>query len=399
MDKDWQPLISVIIPVYNADQFLQQCIESVIGQTYQNLEIILVDDGSTDQSPALCNDYATTDQRIQVIHKKNEGLVRARKTGVSHATGEYITYVDADDWIDPDAYETVLKKMGAQDVDMVLYGLVEEYEDSSVKKENLLAEGYYAEEAIVKKIYPQMLCGDVFFRFGILPNLVCKLIRRDVLKKVQPMVSDEVELGEDADCTFQMLLQCKDIQIVRFFPYHYRKRPDSMMGQDADFEQIRILYRDLKRAFEQSREREKLMPQLYQYFLFIVFLKSAECFAGWEAFDSYFSGKHIVLYGAGGFGQKIYHLITEIKLGEICLWADQRYSVYQELGLPVSSPEEIADCGYDSIFIAVLDTQVCKKIMENLREMGVSEEKISYIKPDERYVKMLLQILDAQETE
>ncbi len=399
MNTDRRPLISVIIPIYNAGQYLQQCIESVSNQTYRNLEILLVDDGSTDDSPGLCDAYANADQRIQVIHKKNEGLVRARKTGVSRARGEYITYVDADDWIDLDTYETLLHKTAEQDADMILYGLVEEYGDRSVEKENLLPEGYYSEKAVREKIFPQMLCNGIFFRFGILPNLVSKLVRREVLQKIQPMVSDEVELGEDADCTFQMLLQCREIQIVRFTPYHYRKRPDSMVWSRTSFFRCKNLYRDLKQAFEKSGERAVLMPQLYQYMLFILLLKSAERFIGCGAFDSHFNGKRIVLYGAGGFGQEIYRTLTQRMPGEIVLWADQRAQAYRSLGLPVSGPEKIADCKYDGIFIAVLDTQICGKIAVNLREMGVAEEKISYIDPDERYVEMLIQILEAGETD
>lgn len=397
--KEYQPLISVIIPIYNAEPYLKQCIGSITDQTYEKLEIILVDDGSTDGSPALCDAYARTDARIKVIHKKNEGLVRARKTGVLQAGGEYITYVDADDWIDPDTYETVLGKMAGQDADLVLYGLAEEYGDRTVKKENLQAEGFYEEDAIREKIYPQMLCDGTFFHFGILPNLVCKLAGRELLQKVQPMVSDEVEMGEDADCTYQMLLQAERIQIIDYAPYHYRKRQDSMVWSRTSPAGSKSLYGDLKKAFEQSREREILMPQLYSYMLFILLLKAAKRFMEQEAFAGRFFHKRIVLYGAGGFGQEMYRVLTEKKPGEVVLWADQRYEAYREQGLPVGSPEEIADCVYDLVFIAVLDTQICERIAESLTKQGVDKEKISYIEPDERYVEMLMEILEAGETE
>lgn len=157
MHTEWQPRISVIIPIYNAELYLKQCLESVVGQTYRKLEILLVDDGSTDGSAAMCDTYMMADSRIKVIHKENEGLVWARKTGVSLAAGEYITYVDADDWIDLDMYETIMRNMTEQDADMVLYGMIEEYEDQSVTKENLLVEGHYAGEEIKEKIYPNAL--------------------------------------------------------------------------------------------------------------------------------------------------------------------------------------------------------------------------------------------------
>ena len=399
MYTDWRPLISVIIPIYNAEPYLEQCIRSVIGQTYENLDIILVDDGSTDKSSVICDRYAADDSRIKVVHKKNEGLVCARKTGILQAIGEYITYVDADDWIDLDAYETVLQKVTRQDVDMILYGMVEEYEDGCVEKKNLCEEGYYTRQRIRNQIYPQMLSQTVFYRSGILPNLVCKLTKRELAGQIQPMVNDELEMGEDADCTFQMLLQAESLQIIHLTPYHYRKRHDSMVWNSTDFSQIKSLYRDLKKAFEQSAQREVLMPQLYSYMLFILLLKAAERFMEQEAFAGRFFHKRIVLYGAGGFGQEMYRVLTEKKPGAVVLWADQRYETYREQGLPVGSPEEITECEYDLVFIAVLDTQVCEKIAESLTKQGVDKEKISYIEPDERYVEMLISILEAEGTD
>ena len=398
MYTEWQPRISVIIPIYNAELYLKQCLESVVGQTYHELGIFLVDDGSTDGSSEMCDAYMAADARVKVIHKENEGLVRARKTGVSQATGEYITYVDADDWIDLDMYENILRNMTEQDADMVLYGMIEEYEDQSVTKENLLAEGHYAGDEIKTTIFPGMLCKDFFFHAGILPNLVCKLVKRELLRKIQPLVSDEVEMGEDADCTFQMLLQAENIQILRYTPYHYRKRHDSMVRGRTDFSQSISLYGDLKKAFEKSAEREMLMPQLYRYMLFVLLLKETERFMGYEAFAGRFSNKRIVLYGAGGFGQELYRALTDGKRGEVVCWADRRYQVYRELGLPVSAPEEIAVCAYDMVFIAVLDTQVCGKIAADLIRQGVEKEKINYIEPAETDIEILLSILETGST-
>lgn len=388
------PLLSVIIPVYNAMPYLKKCLDSVVKQTYKNLEILLVDDGSTDESPALCDAYAKTDDRIKVIHKENEGLVRARKTGVSIAAGEYITYVDADDWIDTDAYERILSSSLKNNADLILYGLAEEYEDASVEKENLFEEGYYAKKEIAEKLYPAMLCNDVFFQFGIIPNLFCKLVRREILTKVQKMVSDSVTFGEDVDCTFQMLLEAASVQIVNCAPYHYRKRHDSMVWENTVFSRIQSLYRDLKEAFEKNVQREMLMPQLYKYMLFILLLKSADRFVDCETFQKCFENKKIVLYGAGGFGQAVYRVLTEQNMCEIVLWADQKYKLYRELDLPVSVPEKIADCGYDSIFIAVLDRQVCERIAENLVAQGVCAEKICYIAPTADLLERTRQILE-----
>ena len=97
--------ISVIIPVYNVEKYLDKCIMSVINQSYKNLEIIIVDDGSTDNSRVLCDKYAKIDNRIKVFHKKNGGLSDARNFGLKHATGEFIAFLDSDDWVDKDLYK------------------------------------------------------------------------------------------------------------------------------------------------------------------------------------------------------------------------------------------------------------------------------------------------------
>lgn len=396
VNKKTYPLLSVIIPVYNAGPYFRKCLDSVANQTYRDLEILLIDDGSTDESPALCDKYAETDDRIKVIHKKNEGLVRARKTGVSFATGEYVTYVDADDWIDTDAYERILDSSLKNNADLILYGLIEEYGDVFAEKVNLFEDGYYAGEEITEKLYPGMLCGDVFFRFGILPNLVCKLVRREISENIQQEVSDEVTFGEDADCTFQMLLEAKSVQIVNCAPYHYRKRHDSMVWENTAFPKLQCLYRDLKGAFEKSAQREILMPQLYKYMLFIMLLKSTERFINCETLAEYFTNKKIVLYGAGGFGQAMYRVLTEQNTYEIVLWADQKYKTYRDLGWPVSSPEEIADCEYDSVFIAVLDMRICEKIAADLVTRGICADRLHYITPANDLLETVVRIVEAE---
>lgn len=100
--------ISVIIPVYNVEKYLRQCVDSIINQTYKNIEIILIDDGSTDSCPVICDEYAVKDDRIKVIHKKNAGVSAARNDGLKEITGDYVTYVDSDDWLDLEAFFKVV---------------------------------------------------------------------------------------------------------------------------------------------------------------------------------------------------------------------------------------------------------------------------------------------------
>ena len=113
------PLISVIIPVYKVEPYLRQCVDSILSQTYTNLEVILVDDGSSDHCPAICDSYATQDSRVRVIHKTNGGLSDARNAALEVCTGDYIAFVDSDDWIEPEMYTDMMDLMQKQKLDIV----------------------------------------------------------------------------------------------------------------------------------------------------------------------------------------------------------------------------------------------------------------------------------------
>ena len=124
-------LISVIVPVYNVEKYLDKCVQSIVNQTYKNLEIILVDDGSTDHCPALCDEWAKKDERIQVIHKKNGGLSSARNTAIDVISGEYVIFVDSDDWIDLDMIASMLEFAETNDADIVSGGFYFESTDGT----------------------------------------------------------------------------------------------------------------------------------------------------------------------------------------------------------------------------------------------------------------------------
>lgn len=125
--------LSVVVPVYNSEKYLHQCIDSILQQTYKNIEVILVDDGSEDASGRICDDYAVKDSRVLVTHKKNEGLIKARLNGTEKASGSCITFVDGDDWIEPHTYEQMMECMG--DSDIIIAGIYRYYSDAKIKED------------------------------------------------------------------------------------------------------------------------------------------------------------------------------------------------------------------------------------------------------------------------
>jgi len=149
--KKKQLLVSVIIPVYNAEKYLSKCIESIINQTYKNIEIILINDGSTDNSSNICDAYISKDNRIKVIHKQNEGVSTARNLGIEEAKGEYISFVDSDDWLVPDAYERIMHCISKYNVDVVMFEyFVDNYNGNEIHKTYPKLNGLMNREKAIK---------------------------------------------------------------------------------------------------------------------------------------------------------------------------------------------------------------------------------------------------------
>ena len=141
-----QPFVSVIVPSYNIEDYIGECIESIMEQTYCDWELILVDDGSNDRTGDICNEYAGKDNRIKVIHKENGGLVSARKSGLERATGEYIFYLDGDDWIKPDALEVLCTCAKRETVDIVIADYIHVLEDKQKLTSQNIRTGLYTKE-------------------------------------------------------------------------------------------------------------------------------------------------------------------------------------------------------------------------------------------------------------
>lgn len=148
--------ISVIVPVYNVETYLRQCLDSVVSQTYSPLEIILVNDGSTDGSPAICEEYAGKYENVSLLHQKNAGLAAARQTGLDAATGQYIGFVDSDDWLEPDMYEQMAKAVSETQADIVFCNV---YRNEDKKEQRYLKDGYYDRAAMEKEIFPRLLAS------------------------------------------------------------------------------------------------------------------------------------------------------------------------------------------------------------------------------------------------
>ena len=169
-------MLSIIVPVYNAEKFLYRCIESILAQTYTDFELLLVNDGSIDCSLEICEQYIKQDKRVKIFTQKNCGVSVARNTGIENATGEFVTFVDADDWIEPQMYEKMMKRFSEEmSVDIVIGGFVRQKSDRIIpvlkkKEETIYTTKNALQELLVGKIFRGELC-DKIYRKSLLDNI------------------------------------------------------------------------------------------------------------------------------------------------------------------------------------------------------------------------------------
>ncbi len=355
-------MISVIVPIYNVAVYLEQCMESILRQTYTELEIILVDDGSTDGCYQICEEYKKKDSRVVVLHKENGGLVSARKAGIQAATGNYIAWVDGDDWIEPDMYERMYREMVRQKTDIVMCG---RYEDTGCVKKMVfhgVPAGRYGRRELIKYIYPKMIAGDEFFEWRIFPGLWDKLFRRETIERFLLAVDERIAMGEDAACVYPALLHADSICVLHECFYHYRQTTASMVKTVHNYgkerEQFSILYNSVNRVFEKDKDIADLREQWLKYVLFLMVPRADGLYEGYDTLDYLFpfsgvrKGSDIILYGAGTYGQRLYAYLKKTGFCDVALWLDRNYAALQEMGLEVWSPAAMRHSDCDTVVIA-----------------------------------------------
>ena len=209
-------VISVIVPVYNVERYLPQCLESILSQSYQQLEVILIDDGSRDHSGDICDDYAKRDDRIVVIHQKNGGAAAAKNTGLRAATGEYLSFVDSDDFLDPDVYAYMVDLLRSQNADVVQCAIRDVYQDMT--QDQIVKPGrkiWDTQDYIEQYLY-DWTCG----------LMTDKLYRRCLFEGI---FFEEGNRIDDEYFTYQGMMNAARIVSDDKVIYNYRRRKSSVM--------------------------------------------------------------------------------------------------------------------------------------------------------------------------
>jgi len=224
-------MVSIIVPVYNVGRFIRECINSLINQTVQDIEIILVDDGSTDSSGIVCDEYKEADSRIIVVHKDNGGLNSAIKKGLEIAAGKQVAFVDSDDWVELNYIEVMLDAMVSSDCDLVCANGYSNSNDEIVKKFHNCVNKVYEEGEIRKSIFPGLFSCVDSIGYRITPSRCAKFFLREKLIENIRYYKQDVQLGEDSLLTYPYILRCKKITFIEDSIYHYRVNYNSISNQ------------------------------------------------------------------------------------------------------------------------------------------------------------------------
>ena len=261
---------SVIVPVYNVEKYLPGCIDSVLNQTFSDFELILIDDGSPDNCPGICDEYAKMDNRIKVVHKENGGLASARRAGIKEAQGEYVLNLDSDDLIENDTLECAYNIIKDTNCEIVSFGYrwVKNGQTFDVTIDGL-DEGFYDENKIEKYIYPRLLMDKDMNHISY--YLSGKVIKRDFLTPIQLGVNEKISLGEDFCCTVPCYLNAKSVYISKKLAYLYTVRDDSM-SKGFNTNQISLVENVINELYKMdARKVIDFENQLCRYSCFMCF--------------------------------------------------------------------------------------------------------------------------------
>lgn len=364
-------LISIIVPVYNKERFLVDCIESIRAQTYPEIELLLVDDGSTDASARICQDFCTKDARIRYFYQKNAGQNAARQTGAEKARGDWLIFVDADDMVTPQMCSLLMENMEATHADFIhsAHQMLNEHGLGVITNEH---SGVYTGKNIIETFYFEKNAVISHDRGRKSPStsMCATLFRTERIRSALRDFDMRVRLSEDTACLLSMLLAATKVSYIPEVTYYYRqvegsvshKHTYNMVQHICRFGQFLIQrFRAAGLPLEDDHVIDGKMLYLLLYY-------------GLEYFDDYpgifpFVPKHpagrIALYGAGMFGEEFY--AKEHERLSVIGWFDRAFERYQERGLDVRDPRELRSDQFDVIIVTIRRLSTAREVASELR--------------------------------
>ena len=262
-----KPIISVIVPIYKVEKYIEKCINSIINQTYKNLEIILVDDGSPDNCPKICDEFAKKDKRIRVIHKENGGLSDARNAGLDIMTGDFVCFIDSDDWVESTYVEDMLTAQQNTDADIVACGVFLIEENTNNKK------------IFLQSKKNKLLKNNIFkYYYSKKNKIFCsawnKLYKKEIFNEIR---YPKGRIYEDSAIILKILGKCERVIVISNLLYNYLKRNESITGTNFDLKKLNSLFLNYEENLKyiEGKKNKKLMCEevlsgLYNNYLKII---------------------------------------------------------------------------------------------------------------------------------
>lgn len=390
------PNISVVIPVYNVEKYLPKCIDSVINQTLKDIEIILVNDGSTDNSGEICEKYAKSDKRIKYICQENQGVATARKKGMEYVTSEYVTFIDSDDWVSESFFEELYNNIN--DCDILLTDCYRVQDDKIITIKNALPCGVYNTPEKMKYVIDNMVyatSSEYKTSISFFASMCGKLYKTDMARKTFEEIDSGVFCGEDSEFLFKYILKCNSLKCTDICGYNYFFRENSCMNtyHDTFLLNINNLYNSLLKTFKESEHSESLIKQLQLYIMYqcmprvptaMGFHHECMIIRYISPYLNKIDGKRAALYGAGAVGKNYYLQMKKSDGGAPCIWVDRDYEKYNK-DFSVYPVSDLKNADFDYIIVAVESENIAQSIKSNLIEMGFDESIILWKKPIRLY--------------
>ncbi|MSV25032.1 glycosyltransferase [Selenomonas sp. WCA-380-WT-3B 3/] len=374
-------LISIVVPIYNGERYLAECLDSIQAQDYRRIEIILVDDGSTDGTAEICQRYVADDQRFRYIYQENGGQNAARKTGVEHAVGDWVMFVDADDFVTADYCSSFLNLQHETGAD-VIFGICQRYQDGKYGRKSKLLSGVLSGEKVLENIIlPRP------FETNFSGALFSVLYQKNIIQNALMAVDLRIRFAEDWACTIYSLRQAQQVAFLPKVVYFYRLAESSCCHTHTKSVVLdqKILRYFLLHTIAGLKNELVIRHQINWLVVNNLLLGGYEYFSdflGLYPFGEIASGKRVVIYGAGVFGEELHDKFPQSLV--LAGWVDRQATYYQSLGKPVSPVEDLQEMAFDYLVIAVMNPDTAEEIARQLQEKRIPAEKILRI--DERWI-------------